>query len=91
MAATYISDSCGGWNTFTSVFGAIWDGIAGAAGASEMQGLVPQNGCYGWVYTREHVNDQRVGYGIITVIITATVLTLAAFLAVKLYHNLKRG
>lgn len=90
MAATYVSESCGGWNTFTAVFGTVWDSIAGATGVGAAQGLVPQNGCFGWVYTREHVNDQRIGYGIIAVIISATVIVVIAFLAIKLVRRLRR-
>jgi hypothetical protein len=84
------SDNCKGWSVFTSVFGAIWDGVAGAAGATALQGLVPDQACGPQnVYVREHTFDYRAGLGLAVTLATLGLVTFLVWGVLKAVNYLK--
>jgi len=84
------SASCNGWDVFTGIFSTVWNGVAGAAGVGAFNGLAPSGACAPQnVYVREHINDQRAGYGLVITIATVTVVVFALWGALKIYKALK--
>ncbi|MCF8460472.1 MAG: hypothetical protein K9G46_07090 [Flavobacteriales bacterium] len=85
------SDNCKGWDVFVGVFGSIWDGVAGAAGAGAFQGMVPSSGCGPQnVYVREHVYDHRAGMGVAVTLATLGLLVFVGWGALKAFNYLKK-
>lgn len=83
------SSTCSGWDVFTGVFSTVYNGVATATGTSALFGAPssacgPQN-----VYVREHVNDERTGYGIVITIATVTVAVITVWALLRIYNSSK--